>query len=704
MVHRMQIKSWVKSLSVAALMSFSACSGLRLDSTEQAATVPPSNITATGSGPTTIDLTWSTVANARKYYVFQSQGGGPSTYITTVLDPGTSYTAINLTPSTTYSFEMQTADLDGTESALSAPVTASTLAADAFSPTNVVATATSATTIDVTWNAVSGAFKYYVLVSQGGGAFSYLTTVLAPGASYTAFGLTPSTTYSFEIVTSMTDGTESPPSAQASATTPGPTVASPPTNVTAFAFSDSRISVQWDAAPNAAKYFVYRSDAGGPFSFVASVVSPTTTSLSANLSPDTSYCFQVTTVLADDTESAPSASVCDTTFPLGGGVFEGWWKFDEKTGTIAVDQSGFGRNATLSGGATFATTGKPPIDDDRSYLSIPASNTAVATAPAASGFDLLGSFSIMFWANTPVVGDAHFIGMRISGCGSTGWEIAQDSTNQLHFVGEGGQINSFGTMLAANTWTHVGVTYAAGTMHMYLNGVEVATAPYTPGNTVNLPLQMGHVGGCAGGQVGIDEVKLYSRDLTPSDVATLGTVPPAPTSLTIASQNSVSMNLAWTPVTGASKHIIEKGTAVGNETFYTHSPATPTFHADHLSPNTQYVWRVRTVRNGLYSAASASVVGTTDPGPTAPTNVAATVVSTDRIQVTWDAVSSAVKYYVFESVNGGAFAFKGSVVAPTASFLAVNLSPATTYAYQVQAEDSGQITSPMSASASATTP
>lgn len=700
----MQIKSLVKSLSVAALMSLSACSGLSLDSTEQAATVPPSNITATGSGPTTIDLTWSSVANARKYYVFQSQGGGPSTYVTTVLDPGTSYTAINLTPSTTYSFELQTADLDGSESALSAPVTATTLDANAFSPSNVAATATSGTTIDVTWNAVAGAFKYYVFVAQGGGAFSYLTTVLAPGTSYTAFGLTPNTNYSFQLVTSMTDGTESPPSAQASATTLAATVASPPANVTAFAFSDSRISVQWDAAPDAAKYFVYRSDAGGPFALVASVVSPTTSSLSANLSPETSYCFQVTTVLSDDTESAPSSPACDTTFPPGGGVFEGWWKFDEKTGTNANDQSGFGRNATLSGGASFGTTGKPPIDDDRSYLSISASSTAVATAPAASGFDLLGSFSIMFWANTEVVGDAHFIGMRAAGCGATGWEIAQDSTNQLHFAGEGGQINSFGTMLAANTWTHIGVTYSAGTMRLYLNGVEVATAPYTPGNTLNTPLQMGHVGGCPGGKVGIDEVQLYSREITPSDVATLGTVPAPPTGLMIASQNSVSMNLAWTPVTGATKHIIEKGTAIGNEAFYTHSPATPTFHADHLSPNTQYVWRVRTVKNGLYSAPSTTVIGTTDAGPTAPTGVAAAVVSTDRIQVTWDPVSSAVKYYVFESVNGGAFALRGSVLAPDTSFLAVNLSPATTYSYQVQAEDAGQIPSAMSSSASATTP
>lgn len=202
----------------------------------------------------------------------------------------------------------------------------------------------------------------------------------------------------------------------------------------------------------------------------------------------------------------------------------------------------------------------------------------------------------------------------------------------------------------------------------------------------------------------MDEVQLYSREISASEVAVLGTVPPAPTSLVISSQGSVFMNLAWTPVTGVVKHIIEKGTASGNQVFFTHSPATPTFHGDHLTPSAQYSWRVRSVRNGLYSAPSNEVVATTDAGPAAPTNVVATVVAPDRIDITWNAVGSAFKYYVFESVNGGGFNFRGSVVAPTTTFTAVNLLPATTYSYQIQAEDIGQIVGPMSASGSATTP
>lgn len=696
----------IKSACLVALLTLGACSGLELGSTDQAATVPPSNITATASGPQSIDLAWSPVANAFKYYVFQSQGGGAFNYIATVVDPGASLTVLNLTPSTTYSFELVTAALDGSESVASAPVTATTLAVNAFAPTNVVATATSGTSIDVTWDAVPAAVKYYVYMAQGAGAFSYRATVLSPGTSYSAIGLTPNTSYSFQITSGLADGSETPASATATATTGAAAVAVAPTNVTAFAFSDTRISVQWQAASNATKYFIYQSQSGGAFTFAGTATGGATSFLAANLTADTTYCYQVTTVLADNTESSPSTPpACDTTFSAGTGQLEGWWKFDEKTGTTASDQSGFGRNATLSGGATFATTGKPPIDDDRSYLSISAASTSVATAPAAIGFDLFSDFSIMFWANTPVVSDAHFIGMRAAGCGALGWEIAQDTAGQLHFAGEGGQNISFGTSLAANTWTHIGVTHSAGTMRLYINGVQVATAPYTAGNTLQGPLEMGHVGGCSGGQVSMDEVRIYSREITASEVASLGTVPNPPTNLIIASQSSTGMDLSWTPAAGATLHIIEKGTAAGNETFYTHSRATPpTFPADHLTPNTQYSWRVRTVAHGLYSVPSNEVIGTTNPGPAAPVNVVATVIASDRIQVSWDAVGTAFKYYVFESVNGGSFNFKGSVVAPTTTFEAANLLPATTYSYQIQVEDAGGVLSPMSASASATTP
>jgi chitinase len=202
----------------------------------------------------------------------------------------------------------------------------------------------------------------------------------------------------------------------------------------------------------------------------------------------------------------------------------------------------------------------------------------------------------------------------------------------------------------------------------------------------------------------MDDVQIVSRALSSAEVAVLGTLPPAPLNLVVSSKTSVSINLSWDPVPGATAYIISKGTAPGNEVFFTHSPATPAFQGDHLTPSTQYSWTVRAVVNHLFSNPSAEAVDTTNSAPAAPANVTATVVTPDRIQVDWSPVPSAFKYLVFMSTAGGPFQFAGSLVAPSTSFLVVNLSPATTYAFEVQAEDAVQTQGPLSSPATATTP
>ena len=103
----------------------------------------------------------------------------------------------------------------------------------------------------------------------------------------------------------------------------------------------------------------------------------------------------------------------------------------------------------------------------------------------------------------------------------------------------------------------------------------------------------------------------------------------------------------------------------------------------------------------LFSFRSNEIVGTTLSGPPAPTNVAATALSTSRIRVTWDAVPRATSYRVYQSINGGAFAFKGTTT--TTSFTAAGLAAATLHSYYVVTVDDGNLISPNSATVSATT-
>lgn len=703
----MSIKSLVRSSTVAVgvLLGLNACAGLDvgLGVTEQDIS-PPTTVTATAVSDTRIQVSWSPVPGAFKYYVERSDAGGPFAFIATVLDPGTSLLSTGLQPNTLYTYEIIAVSTDGSESGPSATASATTFAVAPGAPTNVVATAVSDVEIDLTWSAVTDATKYFVFESQAGGPFTFRATVLSPGTAYAATGLTANTQYCYQLVTSFPDGTESAPSTPpACATTgAGPTA---PAGVTVTAISDTRIVVQWQAAAGAAKYFVYQSENGGPFAITGAVLAPDTSFLAVNLLASTPYCYRVSTVFPNGTESAQSGTVCATTLAPGAGGFEGFWKLDERSGAVALDSSGFNRNGSITA-AAYSLTDRPQIDDDRSAISFSSSPSSAITVAPAIGFNLVfgTGFTVSFWTKLPAAADVQFIGSREAGCGALGWQITQDATNGLHFE-EPSELISAGTSVPAGVWTHVAVTQVNGTMAWYVNGVQTATAAFSQNNLASPPLYIGHVAGCAGGAVLMDDVRILSRALSAAEVAVLGTLPPPPTNLHVTAKTSVSIDLAWDPVPGATAYIISKGTASGNEAFFTHSPADPTtYEGDHLTPNTQYSWTVRAVVNGLFSNPSNEVVDTTNGAPAAPTNVTATVIAPDRIQVDWSPVTGAFKYFVFQSVNGGPFAFAGTVLDPSTTFLAVNLSPATTYTYQVQAEDAVGTDGPLSAAVSATTP
>jgi fibronectin type 3 domain-containing protein len=699
----MYTRSLMRSfIVVVALLGMSACAGFKLSATEQAIDPPPT-VTATPVTDTQIAVSWTAVPDAFKYFIFQqTNGSGDFVFAGTVLAPDTSRVVLNLTPSTLYSYRIVSVGNDGSESAPSdPPVSATTFAVAPGAPTNVVATAVSAFEIDLSWTASPTATKYYVFESQAGGAFQFRASVLTPDTTYAATNLLPNTQYCYQLVSQLPDGSQSGASTpDACATTGGgPT---PPTSVTATAITDTRILVQWQPAADASKYNVYQSQSGGPFTFHGSLLASQQSFLDVNLTPTTEYCYRVTTVLSNNVESAQSGSSCATTFAAGGGGFQGYWKLDERGGGTALDSSGFDLHGTIAG-ASYELSDRPQIDDDRSAISFTSSPASAITVPPAPGFDLLGNFTVAFWAKLPAAADVTFVGMRGAGCGPLGWEIAQDSASGLHFAGQT-QVVTAGTSIPVGVWTHVAVTSADGTMHVFVNGVETSSGAFTPDNTQSAPLGIGHVAGCAGGAVLMDDVQIVSRALSSAEVGVLGTLPPAPVNLVVSSKTSVSVNLSWDPVPGATAYIISKGTAAGNEAFFTHSPATPTFQGDHLTPSTQSSWTVRAVVNHLFSNPSNEAIATTDPAPAAPANVTAAVVTPDRIQVDWSPVPGAFKYLVFMSTSGGPFVFAGSLVAPSTSFLAVNLSPATTYAFQVQAEDAVQTQGPMSLPASATTP
>ncbi len=566
-------------------------------------------------------------------------------------------------------------------------------------PTNVTVTVTAATRVTVNWTQVPMATKYYIYRSPTlNGTYTYLTSSRFPPLAVA--NLTAGAQVCFKVAADGPGG-PSPLSAGACATPSAGTVPGAPMNVTATPTASTRITVAWGSVATATKYFVYQQTGAGAFTFAASTVAPNTSVSIANLLPNTIYCYRV------QAENAAglgvfSATVCAQTFIAG---LELYTKLNEGSGTTITDSSGQMRNGSAVGGITWTGTDRPPLDNSPFALSASGASGAAASIPHASPLWLSGDFTVAFWAKlvTAPAGEVRFLGKRVPGCGAVNWEIAQNTTNGLHIKGNSTPV-SFGQNLAVGAWTHIAVTQTGTTARFYLNGTNIGMGTYITGVRSNDPLQIGNSGGCGSSPFLIDEVQVFSTPLSAAQVASIGQVPPAPANFTAAVVGSSRVNLAWNAVPTASKYFIYKGTAPGNQTFFTSVLApTLTFSDGTNAPMSTSSWTVRSVRDGLISNFTPEQVVTTQPGPGVVQGVTATATSSTRVTVAWTASTGAQKYFVYRSTAGGAYAFQNTVLAPGTQLAVANLTPNTMYSFIVRVQTANG-TSGDSDAATVTTP
>jgi hypothetical protein len=249
----------------------------------------------------------------------------------------------------------------------------------------------------------------------------------------------------------------------------------------------------------------------------------------------------------------------------------GWWKFDEGTGAIAADSSGYGHHGTINGGATWAAGklgGALQFDGTDDYVNCDLINIDTA---------LTGGLSVCAWINKPAGGDMKFCGNRQAAEAAGGGFTCAIYNNHLEMDFEsatGRNLNrdSDGPAVPADTWVHVAWIYddVANTFNEYHNGVlvdsstenvsvGVSTVAFRIG--ANSPSLDHYVNGL------IDDLRIYNHVLSEVEIqqAMLGGGPV----LTIASNPSpvnTDANaphdcvLTWTPGDFADKHNLYFGT------------------------------------------------------------------------------------------------------------------------------------------------
>jgi fibronectin type 3 domain-containing protein len=176
-------------------------------------------------------------------------------------------------------------------------------------PTGVKAEAKSSTSIQVSWNPVSGAISYDVYFAVGSSSSSMIFIGSVTNTSYIHNNLQSDTTY-YYFIRAKNNAGDSGYSSSASAKTSEGSVILPviPTGVIASVQSSTSIQITWNSVINATSYDIYY-EVGSSFIMVFTDNVTSTSYIHNNLQPNTTYNYYIKAKNnAGDSDYSASAS------------------------------------------------------------------------------------------------------------------------------------------------------------------------------------------------------------------------------------------------------------------------------------------------------------------------------------------------------------------------------------------------------------
>jgi chitodextrinase len=353
----------------------------------------------------------------------------------------------------------------------------------------------------------------------------------------------------------------------------------------------------------------------------------------AGLSCGTTYVFGVDAADAAGNRSARSlanASTSPCPAPPSSTTAVAAYSFDAGSGTALTDVSGKGNNGTISG-ATWTSAGK-----SGGALTFDGVND-LATIADSSSLDLANGMTLEAWVRPTATGSWRTVVTKeMTGNLVYGLFSDSDTTQAAGIVSVGPlqDIVRATSAPAMSAWTHLATTYDGASQRIYVNGALVASRPLTGamanssgalqigGNTVWAEWFQGQ----------IDDVRVYNRALSASELQTdmntpvapppLGPpadaqAPSAPTGLTVSGQTETSINLSWSAstdnvgVTGYGAY--RNGVAVGST-----SAATRSYSFTGLACGTSYTLALDAYDAAGNRSAKTSLTASTAPCPSPP--------------------------------------------------------------------------------------
>jgi fibronectin type 3 domain-containing protein len=259
----------------------------------------PSGLVASVTGTVMMGLSWSAVTGATGYRLERLIG----TSWTQVGDvrSGTTATVADLTAGTAYSFRVKAVGPGG-DSLPSATLARTTLPAKPA----VTVTASTSTSVALSWTNVVGETGYKIERSLDGSTWTQVATTGVNVVTYNATGLTANTQYQFRVKATNASGD----SEGSTAVTTKTAVAAPVATAVA---AGTTVTVSWAGVTDATGYRVERLS-GTTWSTVGTLDADAVSFAAENLANGTLYTYRVT-ALGDAGASTPSNSAAATTVP-----------------------------------------------------------------------------------------------------------------------------------------------------------------------------------------------------------------------------------------------------------------------------------------------------------------------------------------------------------------------------------------------------
>ncbi|UCG47484.1 MAG: LamG domain-containing protein, partial [Phycisphaerales bacterium] len=246
----------------------------------------------------------------------------------------------------------------------------------------------------------------------------------------------------------------------------------------------------------------------------------------------------------------------------------GWWKFDDDTGTTAVDASGHDNYGTLKGDPEWA------IGYDGSALSFDGVDDFVEV-PHAEILTVDNEVTVMAWILTSRhggPGTQGYQGIVAKGNPPRSYSLYTQSAGTLHFstTSAGAYVGSSSSeQVPLNEWVHVAAMVSNGEHLYYINGEPAGTGGSgieLPGmaDTATVVIARTHEGATRSFLGMIDDVRIYNRALTQDEIKlvmrgdTKRAWNPSPANGELAAVN-VATTLTWSAGDDASQHDVYFG-------------------------------------------------------------------------------------------------------------------------------------------------